>query len=46
MQVQTMIHESILPRVHAGQPARVVEGLPNRVLAGHLEAISQLPALD
>ncbi len=44
MEVVTLLHESIADEVRNGMPARVrVDGLPDRVLEGHVESISQLP---
>lgn len=44
MEVLTLLHESVADEVRTGMIARVrVEGLPNRVLEGHVESITQLP---
>jgi HlyD family secretion protein len=44
MEVATLLHESIVKDIEPGMLARVsVEGLPNRVLEGHVTTISPLP---
>jgi HlyD family secretion protein len=47
MEVLTLLHESVADEVRVGMVARVrVEGLPGRVLEGHVESIAQLPMQD
>ena len=47
MEVLTLLHESVADEVRVGMVARVrVEGLPGRVLEGHVESVAQLPMQD
>ena len=44
MEVLTLLHESVADEVRVGMVAHVrVEGLPGRVLEGHVESVTQLP---
>jgi HlyD family secretion protein len=47
MEVLTLLHESVADEVRAGMIARVrVQGLPDRVLEGHVESVTQVPRKD
>ncbi len=47
MEVLTLLHESVADQVRVGMVARVkVQGLPNRILEGHVESVTQLPMRD
>ena len=44
MEVLTLLHESVADEVRDGMIAHVrVQGLPDRVLEGHVESVTQLP---
>jgi HlyD family secretion protein len=44
MEVAAMLHESVVKEVKPGMRVRVkIEALPNRVLEGHIDAITQIP---
>jgi hypothetical protein len=45
MLVNTKVHEALVSRVHADQPATIrVESFPDRVLHGHVESVATLSA--
>ncbi len=47
MEVITLLHESVADEVRVGMLAHVrVQGLPDRVLEGHVESVTQLPMKD
>lgn len=47
MEVQTMVHETVVDRVSVGMPARVrFEALPGRSAEGRVASIARLPLLD
>lgn len=47
MEVETMIHESVVDRVQDGMRARVeVEALPGRLIEGHVVSVSRLPLFN
>lgn len=47
MEVVTLLHESVADEVRTGMIAHVrVQGLPDRVLEGHVESVTQLPMKD
>lgn len=44
MEVAAVLHESVVKSVQPGMRAQVkIEALPNRVIEGHIDAITQLP---
>ena len=47
MEVQTMVHETVVDRVDVGMPARVrFEALPGRSAEGRVKSVARLPLLD
>lgn len=44
MEVQAVLHESVVKNIQPGMRARVkIEALPNRVIEGHIDTVTQIP---
>ncbi len=47
MDIETPIHESMIERIHVGQPAKIrFESLPDRVAEGHVDFVEAVPKSD
>lgn len=47
MEVIALLNESVVEQVRAGMPTKVeVEGIPGRIMEGHVETVTRLPLVD